>query len=349
MKKTCILLCLLILMSSLGAAQAADSLSGRIEGRTLYVTWNVGCSGECTLTVSQNNWPICVRNVNAGDCGMTLSLSEVSGNYTLRLKKADGGCLTAKVTGGKTTPEPTKAPTPEPTVVCTTEPTKVDDLKPVDTPQETPVVEITPEPTTVATAVPTEMPVETLAPTIVPDPEETPAPTIVSDPEETLAPTIVPVPEETPIPTIVPTRVPIRTSTPEPIRTVRPAPTSGAVTWRDDLAAQVMELVNEERAKLGLQPLRWNEALARAARVRGGEIAQVFSHTRPDGTSWSTVSSSAYGENIAMGQRDAERVMASWMTSTGHRENILRASYGSIGVCACTINGVMYWVQLFGK
>ena len=325
MKKTCILLCLLILMSSLGAAQAADSLSGRIEGRTLYVTWNVGCSGECTLTVSQNNWPICVRNVNAGDCGMTLSLSEVSGNYTLRLKKVDGGCLTAKVTGGKTTPEPTKAPTPEPTVVCTTEPTKVDDLKPVDTPQETPVVEITPEPTTVATAVPTEMPVETPAPTIVP------------------------VPEETPIPTIVPTRMPIRTATPEPIRTVRPAPTSGAVTWRDDLAAQVMELVNEERAKLGLQPLRWNEALARAARVRGGEIAQVFSHTRPDGTSWSTVSSSAYGENIAMGQRDAERVMASWMTSTGHRENILRASYGSIGVCACTINGVMYWVQLFGK
>ena len=27
----------------------------------------------------------------------------------------------------------------------------------------------------------------------------------------------------------------------------------------------------------------------------------------------------------------------------------LRESYGSIGVCALKVNGVIYWVQLFGK
>lgn len=119
--------------------------------------------------------------------------------------------------------------------------------------------------------------------------------------------------------------------------------------FRDDLAAQVASQVNAERAKRGLQPLRTDAELTRAARVRAAEIAQTFSHTRPDGTSWSTVSASAYGENIARGQKTADKVMAAWLTSEGHRANILRASYGSIGVCAYVSNGVVHWVQLFGK
>lgn len=115
------------------------------------------------------------------------------------------------------------------------------------------------------------------------------------------------------------------------------------------LAAQVISEVNVERAKYGLSPLSVDANLTSAACVRAREIVESFSHTRPDGTSWSTVSSSAYGENIAKGHNSAERVMAAWMSSQGHRENILRESYGSIGVCALKVNGVVYWVQLFGK
>lgn len=114
-------------------------------------------------------------------------------------------------------------------------------------------------------------------------------------------------------------------------------------------ASQVIQLVNEERAKHGLAPLTPSAELTRAACVRAGEIVSKFSHTRPDGTAWSTVSSAAYGENIAKGQRDAERVMAAWMSSSGHRANILRESYGSIGVCAYKVGGTIYWVQLFGR
>ncbi len=114
-------------------------------------------------------------------------------------------------------------------------------------------------------------------------------------------------------------------------------------------ASQVIQLVNEERAKQGLAPLKQSAELTRAACVRAGEIVSKFSHTRPDGTAWSTVSSAAYGENIAKGQRDAERVMAAWMSSSGHKANILRESYGSIGVCAYKVGGTIYWVQLFGK
>ena len=127
------------------------------------------------------------------------------------------------------------------------------------------------------------------------------------------------------------------------------APLQGATGDPEALANEVVRQVNAERAKAGLSALRADAELTRAARVRASEIARKFSHTRPDGTSWSTVSASAFGENIAMGQRTADKVMAAWLTSSGHRANILRASYGAIGVCCYVSNGVTYWVQLFGK
>ena len=132
-----------------------------------------------------------------------------------------------------------------------------------------------------------------------------------------------------------------------------PAATAKTVRSRTSvvapLADEVVRQVNLERTGRGLQPLRVSAELTRAARVRANEITRKFSHTRPDGTAWRTVSSAAYGENIAMGQRTADKVMAAWMTSSGHRANILRASYGSIGVCAVVSGGVTYWVQLLGK
>ena len=173
--------------------------------------------------------------------------------------------------------------------------------------------------------------------------------------EPTPVPTVAPTAEPTPVPTAVPTvaPTPVLTAMPMPVHTAKPtaAPTVKPATGdpRGDLAAQVVEQVNQERAKAGLGTLRVDSELTRAAQVRAREIVQSFSHTRPDGTSWSTVSGSAYGENIAMGQKTADKVMAAWMTSQGHRENILRPGFGSIGVCAYISGGVTYWVQLFGK
>ena len=114
-------------------------------------------------------------------------------------------------------------------------------------------------------------------------------------------------------------------------------------------AQSVVNQVNRERAKQGLNALRIDPALTAAAQIRAREIVERFSHTRPDGTRWSTVSSRAYGENIAKGQKTADKVMAAWMSSSGHRANILRASYGSIGVACVKSGNVYYWVQLFGK
>ncbi len=169
----------------------------------------------------------------------------------------------------------------------------------------------------------------------------TPASTQKTSPAPTLKPTPVPTNKPSPAPTVQPTPVPTQKPTPTP------APVTGST--QSDHAAQVVSQTNAERAKADLGELRVDAELTRAAQVRAREIVQSFSHTRPDGSAWSTVSTSAFGENIAMGQQTADKVMAAWMTSQGHRENILRPSFGSIGVCCFVSGGVKYWVQLFGK
>lgn len=147
------------------------------------------------------------------------------------------------------------------------------------------------------------------------------------------------------------TRKPAATA--KPVATVKPtakptnAPENGASM--SSAAASVVSQTNAERAKQGLGALSVSSELTRAACVRAREIVQKFSHTRPDGSAWSTVSSAVRGENIAMGQQTADKVMAAWMSSSGHRANILRSSFGSIGVCAYKVGNTMYWVQLFGK
>lgn len=158
-------------------------------------------------------------------------------------------------------------------------------------------------------------------------------------------------------PTIAPTTTKEPEITFKPVHTAKPTAASTPAATRKpvsganqtSLAAGVVEQVNMERAKQGLSILKVDPELTRAACIRAREIVEKFSHTRPDGSSWSTVSSSAYGENIAKGQKTVDRVMASWMSSDGHRRTILKESYGSIGVCAYVHNGITYWVQLFGK
>lgn len=122
----------------------------------------------------------------------------------------------------------------------------------------------------------------------------------------------------------------------------------------DAWTRQVVELVNTERAKAGLPALTVNNGASSAAQVRAKEIASAFSHTRPNGSSFSTalkeagVSYSSAGENIAYGQKSPQEVMEQWMNSAGHRANILNPDYTAIGVGHYeSAAGVNYWTQLF--
>lgn len=119
-------------------------------------------------------------------------------------------------------------------------------------------------------------------------------------------------------------------------------------------AAQIVNLVNAERAKAGLPALTMDANITAAANVRAKEIKQSFSHTRPNGSSFSSalkeqgVSFRGSGENIAWGQKSPEQVMNGWMNSDGHRANILNKNFKNIGVGYYQDeNGVNHWVQLF--
>ena len=124
----------------------------------------------------------------------------------------------------------------------------------------------------------------------------------------------------------------------------------------DTLAAyanEVLQLVNQERTKAGLSSLTSEATITAAANVRAQESRQSFSHTRPNGTSFSTalrehgVSYRTSGENIAYGQRTPQEVVNAWMNSPGHRANILNPSFNKIGIGVYQYNGTIYWSQLF--
>ncbi len=118
-------------------------------------------------------------------------------------------------------------------------------------------------------------------------------------------------------------------------------------------AAQVVSLVNAERAKQGLPALTVSTKVQQAAQTRAGELKSSFSHTRPSGASCFTalreagVSYTRAGENIAYGQSTPAAVVQAWMNSSGHRANILSKDFTTIGVGYTVVNGTAYWAQFF--
>lgn len=116
---------------------------------------------------------------------------------------------------------------------------------------------------------------------------------------------------------------------------------------------EVIRLVNVERAKNGLKPLTENWELSRVARYKSQDMVdnRYFSHTSPTyGSPFQMIrafglSFRTAGENIAYGQRTPQAVVSAWMNSSGHRANILNASYTQIGVGYVASGN--YWTQMF--
>ena len=116
---------------------------------------------------------------------------------------------------------------------------------------------------------------------------------------------------------------------------------------------EVIRLVNDIRSQNGLKPLAANWELSRVARYKSQDMVdkKYFSHTSPTyGSPFDMMHSfgityRAAGENIAYGQRTPQEVVDAWMNSSGHRANILNASYTQIGV-GYVSNG-NYWTQMF--
>ncbi|MGW5615196.1 CAP domain-containing protein [Streptomyces sp. NPDC003877] len=144
-----------------------------------------------------------------------------------------------------------------------------------------------------------------------------------------------------------------------PSRTATKAPqkpgASAALAGETAAAAQVLALVNEERAKVGCSPVAANSALSDLAQSYSEDMAArgFFDHTDPDGrTPWDRAEKAGIanlgGENIARGQADAAAVMDAWMNSPGHRANILNCDFKTLGVGVELGSGGPWWTQNFG-
>ncbi len=102
---------------------------------------------------------------------------------------------------------------------------------------------------------------------------------------------------------------------------------------------EVYQKTNAQRARYGLSPLVLDGRLMQSARRHCRWMARrrVMQHTRAN-----------VAENIAMGQRSSGHALRSWMSSSGHRANILKRSYRRIGVAAYrSANGTIFWCQQF--
>lgn len=116
---------------------------------------------------------------------------------------------------------------------------------------------------------------------------------------------------------------------------------------------EVIRLVNEHRAQNGLTPLTYDWELSRVARYKSQDMKdnKYFSHTSPVyGSPFQMIrnfgiSYRSAGENIAKGQSTPQAVVTAWMNSSGHRANILNASFTHIGVGYVASGN--YWTQMF--
>ena len=135
-----------------------------------------------------------------------------------------------------------------------------------------------------------------------------------------------------------------------------PADAPAAAVAPAELMSEVVTMTNQQRHANGCGQLAVDPELTVASIRQSVYMARtgLFSHVWRDGTTFVARSHQAgyaepSGENIAWGYRTATEVMAAWMASPGHRENILNCAAHSIGTgVAYGPNGLAYYTQVFG-
>lgn len=169
-------------------------------------------------------------------------------------------------------------------------------------------------------------------------------------PAATKAPTATKAPASTPRPTAAPTAKPTAKPTSTPI-------SSGDYTTESTTMQEqkLLNLLNHDRAANGLPALTLDSELSRIARIKSCDMKQngYFAHESPTyGNAASMLTRFGYsfagvGENIAH-HASVEKAEAAFMSSTGHRANILGSQWTKVGIGICIDNnGFVYATQLF--
>jgi uncharacterized protein YkwD len=159
------------------------------------------------------------------------------------------------------------------------------------------------------------------------------------------------VPNKGPAPSPVPVPVPAPATMPAPAPS---APGVTTVGGASTIEREVVDQTNAARKEAGLPPLTIDDTLMKAARqhsenmAKQGKLDHVLDGKGPRERLVDLgLSPSATGENCAQGQTAAADAMASWMSSDGHRGNILNPQFTHIGVAKADGPNGPYWTQIF--
>ncbi|PKF79926.1 CAP domain-containing protein [Vibrio sp. vnigr-6D03] len=137
---------------------------------------------------------------------------------------------------------------------------------------------------------------------------------------------------------------------------------------QEAFAKEMLEVINEYRASSqvcggrsmpAVAPLTWNTQLTEAAHIHSSNMANYdfFDHDGLDGKQPADRAKDAgyagnyVGENISAGRTNIHDVMAGWMSSKGHCENIMRAGFKEVGAAVVENSDAeyrYYWTQVFG-
>lgn len=136
---------------------------------------------------------------------------------------------------------------------------------------------------------------------------------------------------------------------------VQPRPAPPRKNNLTEVEQRVFDLVNAERKKEDLSPLRPNALLMQAARDHSKNMAKqdMLKHELDDKGPADRLDELGYkafgiAENVAAGQRTPAEAVESWMNSEPHKANILGEKYAEAGVgLATTADGKTYWTIVF--
>jgi uncharacterized protein YkwD len=124
--------------------------------------------------------------------------------------------------------------------------------------------------------------------------------------------------------------------------------------------ARIFGLINAERRHQGLRALVYNEQLDQMAKIQAQNMAhfQKMAHVIPEASLPTLADRARYvaypfgrlAENVALGFPDAETVVQGWMTSKGHRANVLNSGVAETGIAVARSSaGGLYFCQVFGR
>lgn len=146
-----------------------------------------------------------------------------------------------------------------------------------------------------------------------------------------------------------------------PVVPPAPSPTSAPASGRYGATeARIFDLINSERRHQGLQTLAYNAQLDEMAKIQAQNMAhfQKMAHVIPEARLPTLTDRARYAaypfgrlaENVALGYPDAPTVVQGWMTSKGHRANILNSDVVETGIgVARSSSGGVYYCQVFGR